>query len=115
MCMKTSIDDYGNLCRLDVLGVIDILRDDSTVHQDFKDKMMKNKDGWYETSLMWKNKFTSLQNNKLGNLGRLNNLLRNFRGNQNLIVVLRVTTRLYFFSTPFLSNPPFLKYFQPCY
>ena len=30
MCAKTSIDDYGNLCRLDVLGVTDIPRDDIT-------------------------------------------------------------------------------------
>ena len=30
MCAKTSIDDYENLCRLDVLGVTDIPRDDIT-------------------------------------------------------------------------------------
>ena len=58
-CRKTSIDDYGNPCRLDVLGETDILRDDSTVYQDFKDQMMR-----YETELMWKGNFTSLQNNK---------------------------------------------------
>ena len=27
--MKAYIDHYGNLCRFNVLGVIDILRDDS--------------------------------------------------------------------------------------
>ena len=41
MCMKTSIDDYENLCRLDVFGVIDIARGDIKVHQD----------GWYEMLL----------------------------------------------------------------
>ena len=30
MCAKTSIDDYENLCRLDVLGVTGIPRDDIT-------------------------------------------------------------------------------------
>ena len=34
MCMKTSIEDYENLCRLDVLDVIDIARGDIKVHQD---------------------------------------------------------------------------------
>ena len=111
--MKTSIDDYGNLCRLDVLVVIDILRDDSTVHQDFKDNMMKSKDGWYETSLMWKNKFTSLQNNKLGSLGKLNNLLRNFRGNQKLShSCFKGPNPPLLFLHPFLVKPTFFEIFS---
>ena len=113
MCMKTSIDDYGNLCRLDVLVPIDIVRDDSTVHQDFKDKMMKSKDGWYETSLMWKNRFTSLQNNKLGSLGKLNNLLRNFRGNQKLShSCFEGHNPPLLFLHPFLVKPTFFEIFS---
>ena len=34
MCTKTSIEDYENLCRLDVLDVIDIARGDIKVHQN---------------------------------------------------------------------------------
>ena len=45
MCTKTFIDDQENLCRVDVLGVADIARDDVAVHQDFKDQLRRNK-GW---------------------------------------------------------------------
>ena len=82
MCMKTSIDDYENLCRLDALGVTDIICNDITVHQDFKNQLERSNDGWYESGLMWKDNFTSQQNNKLGSLGRLKDLLRNLQRNQ---------------------------------
>ena len=52
MCMKTSIDDNENLCRLDVLGVTDIARDDIAVHQDFKDQYRRSKDSSCGTGLM---------------------------------------------------------------
>ena len=37
---------YKNLCRLDILGVEDIVLDDSAVHQDIKDQLRRSKDGW---------------------------------------------------------------------
>ena len=78
--------------------------------------MMQSKNGWYETGLMWKNNFTSLQNNKLGSLGRLNNLLGNFRGNQKLFhSYFKGHNPPLFFLYPFLVKPTFLKYFQPSY
>ena len=43
MCTKTSTDDYENLCKLDLLGVIDIVRDDLAVYQDFKDRLRRSK------------------------------------------------------------------------
>ena len=42
MFTKASIDDYENLCKLDVLGVTDIVRDDSATHQ----KSTEEKQGW---------------------------------------------------------------------
>ena len=47
------------------LDVTDILRDDSPVHQDFKNQLRRSKDGWSETGLMWQDNSTSPQNNKL--------------------------------------------------
>ena len=75
MCTKTSIDDYKNLWRLDILSLTDIARDDFAADEDFKDKFRRSKDGWYETGLMMKDNSTSLQNNKLRSLGWLKNLL----------------------------------------
>ena len=66
MWMKTSIDDNGNLCRLDVLGVTYIALVHIAVHQDFKDQLRRSKDCWYKTVLMWKDNSVSLQSNKLG-------------------------------------------------
>ena len=37
------------ICRLGVLGVRDIARDDSAaMHHDFKDQLRRNKDSYYE-------------------------------------------------------------------
>ena len=77
ICTKTSIDDYENLFRVDVLDATDIVRDDIDVHQDFKNQLKKSKDGWCKTWLMWKDNSISMQNNKLGSFGKLKNLLRN--------------------------------------
>ena len=75
-CTKTTIDVYENLYRLDVLGAIDIARDNTAVHQYFKDQLRRSKGCWYETGWMWKDNSTSLQNSKLGSLETLKNLLR---------------------------------------
>ena len=48
---------------------------------DFKDQLRRSKVCWYETGLMWKENSTSLQNNKLGRLGRLEILRRNLQRN----------------------------------
>ena len=61
MSTKTSIDDYVNLCRLDVLSLTDIARDDIAVLQDFKDQLRRSKEGWWKTALKWKDNSTSLQ------------------------------------------------------
>ena len=54
MHTKTSIGDYENLCRLDVLAIRYLARDDSAMHENFKDQLRRNKVGCYETEMMWK-------------------------------------------------------------
>ena len=46
MVIKTFTDDYENLYRLDVLGVTDSVSDEGTVHQEFKEQLRKDKNGW---------------------------------------------------------------------
>ena len=46
MVIKTSTDNYENLYRLDVLGVTDSVSDEGTMHQEFKEQLRKDKNGW---------------------------------------------------------------------
>ena len=78
----TSTDDYENLYKLDVLGVTDSESDEGTVHQELKEQLRKDKNGWYETGLIWKDNCSILASNKSGSLGRLKNLLRNLQKDQ---------------------------------
>ena len=84
MIIKTSTDDYENLYRLDVLGVTDSVSDEGTVHQEFKEQLRKDKNGQYETGLIWKHNCSTLASKKSGSLGRLRNLLRNLQKDQKL-------------------------------
>ena len=83
MSTKTSIDDYENLCRLYVLSLTDIARDEITVLQDFKDQLRRSKEGWCKTALKWKDNSTSLQNSKLVSLRRLKNFCKIYREIKN--------------------------------
>ena len=79
---KTSVHDYENLCSLDVLGVKEgHVRRDEVVYDDFKKQISQSPEGWYETSLFWKEKHPPLDTNKSGSLGRLNSLLHNLKRN----------------------------------
>ena len=60
MCTNISLDDHENLCRLDALGVTDIVCDDFVVYQDFEDQLRRSKDGYYKTGLMWKDNSAAL-------------------------------------------------------
>ena len=88
MVIKTSTDHYEDLYRLDVLGVTDSVTDsvsdEGTVHQEFKEQLRKDKNGWYETGLIWKDNCSTLASNKSGSLLRLRNLLRNLQKDQKL-------------------------------
>ena len=59
--MYESVDNNENLCKLYVLGVTDVARDDLTKHQDSKDRLRESKVGWYENGLTWKNNSILLQ------------------------------------------------------
>ena len=84
MVIKISTADYENLNRLDVLGVASSVSDEGTVHQEFKEHLKKDKNGSYETGLIWKDNFSTLASNKSGSLGRLRNLLGNLQKDQKL-------------------------------
>ena len=51
---QTSHVDYKELCRLDVLGLRDTPpNDQSGVYAEFKEQLVRDKDGWYATGLPW--------------------------------------------------------------
>ena len=52
---QTSQTDFENLCRLDVLGLRDTPdHDQSSVFDEFKERLTRSPEGWYETTLPWK-------------------------------------------------------------
>ena len=69
-----STVDYEKLCALDVLGLADLPSgDQSDVYREFQEQLTRDeREGWYETSLPWKDNHPLLPNNKSGSLGRLN-------------------------------------------
>ena len=74
---QTSAVDYENLCRLDVLGLQDhSVGDQDFVYEEFKEQLLRDPEGWYETGLLWKGNHPPLPNNKPGSLKRLENLVK---------------------------------------
>ena len=77
MLTQTSHADCDELCRLDVLGLSDAAEhDQSVVYQEFKDQLVRDKEGWYATGLPWRGDHLPLPNNKQGSLRRLHGLTR---------------------------------------
>ena len=75
MLTQTSQTDYEELCRLDVLGLADSSEHDQlTVYNEFKEQLVRNKEGWYETGLPWRGNHPPLPSNKDGSLRRLSSL-----------------------------------------
>ena len=82
---KTSVHDYENLRNLDVLGVKDEHTNrEGKIFDEFQKQLGHSDEGCHETNLIWKEKRPTLNNNKSGSLGRLNNLLRNLSRNNQL-------------------------------
>ena len=79
----TSVDDFDQLCRLDVLGLEDRPeRDQETVFREFKEQLeYKPDEMYYETDLMWKAGHRPLRNNKEVSLARLSTLLNRLKKN----------------------------------
>ena len=72
---QTSYTDYEELCRLDVLGLEDRAEhDQETVHVEFREQLVRDPNGWYETGLLWKKSHPPLPSNKQGSLRRLDRL-----------------------------------------
>jgi hypothetical protein len=66
---QTTVLDYDNLCRLDVLGLQDHPTGDQTsVYDDFKEQLTRSPDGWYEIG--------QLANNNTDSLNSLDNLVK---------------------------------------
>ena len=85
MFSKTSVHDYENLRNLDVLGVKDEHTNrEGKIFDEFQKQLGHSDEGCHETNLIWKEKRPTLNNNKSGSLGRLNNLLRNLSRNNQL-------------------------------
>ena len=62
---RTTLSNYENLCRLDVLGLKDHpAGDQDNVYQEFKEQLERIPEEWYETELMWKGNHPPLANNK---------------------------------------------------
>ena len=74
---QTSQTEYEELCKLDVLGLHDP-RDQSqaVVFEEFKERLTRSPEGWYETTLPWKANHPPLPSNKDGSLKRLHSLNR---------------------------------------
>ncbi|XP_028407828.1 uncharacterized protein LOC114530405 [Dendronephthya gigantea] len=74
---RTSSADYQELCSLDVLGLEDQQEENQQViYEEFAEQLTQNKDGRYETSLLWKSGHDPLPTNEHGSLKRLENLVR---------------------------------------
>ena len=84
---KTSLHDYENLCSLDYLGIEENhVKSDDLIYDKFRKQLGRNSKGYYETNLIWKEGHSLLSGNKYGNIGRLNNLVKNLRRTNKLEV-----------------------------
>ena len=74
---QTSQRDYEQFCPLDVLEIADHPEHDQTdVYTEFREQLVKNNQGWYNTGLPCKGNHPTLPSNKNGSLRRLNTLTR---------------------------------------
>ena len=79
---QTSHCDFEDLCRLDVLGLVDTAEhDQNTVHTEFKEQLQRSPEGWYKTGLPWRGNHPELPTDKQGSLRRLSSLTKKLRRN----------------------------------
>ena len=77
---QTSRIDYEEVCRLDVLGLVDKPQhDQGKVYREFREQLPRSEEGWYEVSLPWKGNHPPLPSNEQGSLRRLENLKRKLK------------------------------------
>ena len=77
---QTSIGDFEELYRLDVLG----LQDTPIGDQEFLEQLKRHPDGWYETALPWKGDHPPLPNNETGSLKRLGSLVQRLKRDEKI-------------------------------
>ena len=83
---QTSVVEYENLCRLDVLGLEDHpTGDQQNVYKEFKEQLGRSQEGYYETGLLWKANHPPLANNEAGSLRRLESLVKRLQKQPNLL------------------------------
>ena len=74
---QSTSTDYQQLCALDVLGLEDTPENDQgVVYQEFKEQLVRDPAGWYESSLPWKGNHPPLPTNEIGSRRRLENLIK---------------------------------------
>ena len=74
---QISMVDYDDLCRLDVLGLVDCATgDQDEVYSEFKEQLRRDEEGRYKTSLPWKGSHPPLPSNEAGSLCRLIDLVK---------------------------------------
>ena len=83
---QSSAAEYEQLCKLDVLGLQDTENEiDDLVYHRFKNQLRRDKDGCYETGLLWKQEQKYQPgNNKVGSMARLNNLIKKLQKDEKL-------------------------------
>ena len=82
---ETSVNDYEKLYDADVLELKEShCKHDDYVYEKFKKQLTRDKEGWYETGLVWKEGNLPLGNSKNGSLGRLKSLARNLKGDSEI-------------------------------
>ena len=82
---QTSLGDYEELCRMDILGLQDTpIGDQDVVHQEFLEQLKCSPEGWYEIALPWKGGHPPLPNNNTGSLKRLASLVQRLKRNGKL-------------------------------
>ena len=82
---QTSIGDYEELCRMDVLGLQDTpIGDQDVVHQRFLEQLKRSPEGRYETALPSKGGYPPLPNNNTGSLKRLASVIQCLKRNGEL-------------------------------
>ena len=72
---RSTSTDYEQLCALDVLGLSDTHENDQqAVYQEFKEQLVRDEPGWYQTRLPWKGNHPPLLTNESGSKKRLEHL-----------------------------------------
>ena len=79
---QTSQSDYEDLCRLDILELVDVPEhDQGVVHAEFKEQLERSPERWSATGLPWRGNHPVLSSNKQRSLRRLSTLIKKLERN----------------------------------